>query len=612
MHTRIIVAHPRHHADYAGHEVAWIYADEKLACHEQIRASLGYDRLLITPRRFQEEAQRLVLDFIPWADEQIPIDDPLEWLLTPLHRNPFFSNLVLHLFWMRLLAVYGEGREVVVFTESSGLARACADHCRNSGWDFIWKGKLRFFLHELRIMLRSAAKLVYDILRSYVGWLCARMILGRKYIAGLRSSELLIDAYLYTDSISAGGGFTDKHLPGLAEWYRERGISTAIYPFPVGIPLYQFPRLFRQMKTCTVPMLPFELLLNLGDIPHAAYTCLRRGLRAGGRHHFAGIEVTALVAGERFRAAATGMLPLLLAVAPPRLGQCGVNPRWFLDWYENQPIDRANAIGFASAGCRVVAMRLYSLYPMFASLFTTEREVLAAVCPLEAWVSGKALEGQLSRYDRQTKYHRVPALRYGHLYAQNADDNIPPAGGRSLLLLLTHSAEESTAILDCVLNALALLPDCTMQVIVKPHPDFGVFRLQELVATRWPWALKGERIKWESGSLATVLSSADLIVSAGTSAAIEAVCRGIPVILVGRKAGLDMNPLAEMDGRLWEMVYEAEELAAVLRKWAPFHPLSVRERLAIGEESKRGNYEPSTPRLFELFGSLLREEPIVN
>lgn len=608
MHTRIIVAHPRLHRCLAGHDGTWIYADEKLGYYDQICSSLGNKRLLITPKRFQEEAQRLVLNYIPWADEQIQIDDSVEWLLTPLHRNPFGSNLMLHIFWLRLLDLYGNGQHVIVFTESVGLARACAALCEKSGWKFACKGRRWLFLRWLRVSLRSVAKLAYDVLRSFVGWLGARVMLGREQLAKLQSTELLIDAYLYSDSISTAGDFRDKHLPGLYEWYQGHGIATAIYPFPVGVPVYQYLKLFHKMKTCSVPMLPFELLLRLGDIPCAAFSCLRRGLQSSGRHHFEDTDVTALIAGERFRAATSGVLPLLLAVAPARLSDSAIKPRWFLDWFENQPIDRATVFGFAKTGCRVVALRLYSLYPMFASLFTSERELLAGVCPANAWVSGVAMEEQLSRYDRLTNYARVPALRYGHLYtAGNQPSGRGASQGRKLALLLTHSAEESLAILDCTLSALLLMPELFAQVIVKPHPDYGMERLRKTVALRWPWADKSERFKWETRALATVLSEASVIISSGTSAAIEAVCHGIPVILIGRKAGLDMSPLAEMDSRLWRTVYEPEDLATVLRQWVPTHPLSLDKRREIGEIIRQRNYEPSTPQSFEVFGELLHE-----
>lgn len=608
MHTRIIVAHPRQHTYFVRGKSAWLYADEKLARYDRIRSSLGNERLFITPQQFQHAAQLLVADFISWADEQIPIDDPVEWLLTPFHRNPFSGNLLLHICWLRLLAINSQEREVIVFTESIGLARSCAALCNDSGWEFVWRGKPRFFLHWLKVNLRSSAKLAYDVLRSYVGWLGAWGILGKGHFEKFRSIELLIDAYLYTDSISKEGSFADKHLPGLYEWYRENGIPAAVYPFPVGISLYKYPKLFYQMKACSVPMLPFELLLRLGDIPRMAIECLRRGLRSGSRHQFANVDVSALVAGERFRAATSGMLPLLLAIAPSRLHDSGIKPRWLLDWFENQPIDRANAVGFDKAQCRVLALRLYSIYPMFASLFTTDREVLAGVCPREAWVSGAVMEAQLNCHDKLTRYARVPALRYEHLYRLETERPTPPTQGTALVLLLTHSEEESLAILDCALGALMLLPTCLQQVIVKPHPDFGLTRLRKVIAQRWPWALNNDRFRWETGPVRTILSEAEVIISAGTSAAIEAICQGIPVILIGRKAGLDMNPLTGADARIWKMVYEAEDLASVLREWAPVHPLPLENRLEIGLDIRRRNYEPSTPQSLALFGRLLRDE----
>jgi hypothetical protein len=342
------------------------------------------------------------------------------------------------------------------------------------------------------------------------------------------------------------------------------------------------------MQASAVPMLPFESLIHLTDIPKSAVLCLRYACHSERECRFEDFDVAPLVAGERFKAAAAGLLPLLLLTAPSRLGTYGVRPRWLFDWFENQPIDRANALGFGRAGCHVVALRLYALYPMFASLYTSERQARSGTCPPLAWVAGTAMESQLGRYDRQTRYRWVPALRYG----QPQRSTCPQAEGTALLLLLTHSREESLAILACVLPVLRAAPDMFPGVIIKPHGDFGGERLRRELVDRWPWAESVPWLQWESQPVDNLVRMARMMVSAGTSAALEAVCRGVPVILIGRRAGLDMNPLADVDRRLWTTAYDPSDAARAIADWSPAHPLPLAERVAIGEAIRAEYFEP--------------------
>ena len=88
------------------------------------------------------------------------------------------------------------------------------------------------------------------------------------------------------------------------------------------------------------------------------------------------------------------------------------------------------------------------------------------------------------------------------------------------------------------------------------------------------------------------MAATGVIVTAGTSAALEAVCYGIPVIIVGQPAGLDMNPLEAVDRRLWEIVYDAGELRRTLAAWTPSHPLALAERLILGQQIRDAQFAP--------------------
>jgi glycosyltransferase involved in cell wall biosynthesis len=89
-----------------------------------------------------------------------------------------------------------------------------------------------------------------------------------------------------------------------------------------------------------------------------------------------------------------------------------------------------------------------------------------------------------------------------------------------------------------------------------------------------------------------LMRDARMVVSAGSSAALEAICFGVPVISIGRQAGLDMNPLLEVDCRLWTVAYDPDEFAQAIAGWSPVHPLPLAERIAIGEAIRAEYFEP--------------------
>lgn len=587
MPVHITVAHPRNVECFHGQVDAWAYADDCLDDFAALSLKLGKERMLISPVELQVEARRQLETFIPWADAQIPLENVHEWILTPCHRNPFASNLFLHVVWLQVLARQRGRGTIALFTKEAGLAKAVHSLCRDRGWQYSLHGRLAFWRSRSFKSLRTSAVFVHDVLRAVVGQLSARCFLGKAQLDALREVELLIDTYLYRESLGPKGEFSDRHFPGLLEWCLKRGIPAAVYPFPY-VPIWYLPKLYRRMRTSTVPIFSFDLLTRPADIIVAALACVRHAFRRVECSRYGEIDVSELVRYEKFKSAMTGVLPMLLLAAPRRLAASGIRPRWLYDWYENQPIDRANTIGFDAIGCKTVALRLYGMPSMFANMYTSERQAEARACPQEAWVSGAAMERMLSKYDLRTRYRRVPALRYGQLYKPA----LRQTEGSGLLLLLTHSREESLAILGSVLPTLTVAPLVFQKIVIKPHIDYCGRKLHAEVMERWPWLRGVSWLEWESRPVADLLPEARIVVSAGSSAALEAVCCGIPVILIGRSAGLDMNPLAEVDSRLWTVAYDPDSFARALKEWSPAHPIDFKDRIAIGESIRADYFEP--------------------
>ncbi|MDE2237385.1 MAG: hypothetical protein KGK30_05815, partial [Elusimicrobia bacterium] len=113
----------------------------------------------------------------------------------------------------------------------------------------------------------------------------------------------------------------------------------------------------------------------------------------------------------------------------------------------------------------------------------------------------------------------------------------------------------------------------------------------------WPRAME-----LFSGTLSQALSDCAVVLSAGSGAAIEAACLGIPIGLVGRQAGLDYNPL-EWFGDLAPVLRSPEEIAQRLRRSLA---LGEPEREALrqrGLELRRDCFEPVSPDSMRAFWS---------
>lgn len=600
----LTVVHPRCLERYRGRGGQWVYADEKLETFQEVERVLGARlRRFVPPAEFQSAVMRLRRPFVEWVDGNLQGKRPVEWLLTPLYKNPYSNNLFLHCVWLTLIVegLKRGGAELVVITASSGLARALRDNCVRQGVPYGCVGRILFATGAWFAAIRSVLGLGLRALDHICRALAARAILGKPYVAALQQTDALIETFIHDGDLSVEGAFNDRYFPGVIQTYAKHGLKNAYYPLLYRIPLRKVPETYRRMRRCTLLFAPFELFIRATDVLHAAAICLLSGLRGARLPQplFEGSDATFLAAGIALRAATAGLLPLLLARAPKRMAAAGVRPAWVLEWFENQPIDKANVIGFQSTGstCSVIAARQYIPSPNLLSLYTTRGEVAAGVAPPVNWVCGRTLVQTLSVYDPHGQYRIVPALRYAHLHRAAAAE-----GSRTeLLVVLTHSLEESLAILNCIASELPGVARLFARVAIKPHPDTDFSHVRAVAEARWTGLRDSRNLYWTQEPVSALLTRARIAVSAGSNAALESLCHGVPVILVGRNAGLDINPLESVMPQMWTLVYEPQQLRAVAEQWSPTHPLSPHALRSLGKEVRDALFEPVTEATMKAF-----------
>lgn len=564
-----------------GYEGVWVYADENLLEYQAVVAAMGKTaRRLVSPQDFQEAANTLRAPFVKWVDDCLAESPPRDWLTSPLCKNTFDSLLFLHLVWLVSLerALSDHGEDVVVVTRSLGLARTLEQLCRGRSLQCQCHGKARLLFGQVAADVMVFLKWGGKVLNLLCRVVLAKTILGKQYISSkLSTVELLVETYLHEGELNERGEFSSRYFPGLLEYYRAKGMNAAYFPLLYRIPLLRCGVAYSRMKRSATPFLPFELFIGIRDVMLAAWMSLARVRRTSTVKVFCGFNVDELVNLEKIRVALGGVVPLALSFAPRRMAEEGVRPGYFVDWFENQAIDKGVNRGLHEGmpSCRVIAAKLYIPSRNMISLFTSPGEVAANVAPSDNWVCGEALKAVVALYAPPGEYHVMPALRYSHLYrAPGAADKAD-----ALLILLSHSQEESLGIMDRVAPILNGAAQWGLRVVVKTHPDMDAGRFRNRLINHFPGS-HFMRIEWTDRKLAELLPAARVVVTSGSSSALEAVCRGVPIILVGRVAGLDYNPLEWVDGRMWDSVYTSEQLTAAVSR-------HLRDTVEAVEEKRR-------------------------
>jgi hypothetical protein len=607
---RLVVFHPgRLPPLETGGFAGWIYADEDSEQYEAAALAFTPTPPIISPRQFQAEAAELRRDFVAWTDSNLSGTSVENWLSTPLHRCTFPSPappIFLHVVWLLIidrLVSQGQVGPLAIVTAHRGFVDVLCEVARRNEVPLRIVGTLQQRFDVVRIRLRAVAALGKALIDIAARLLMSRLLLGRRQLERLRTTRILIDTYLHRADLSATGEFNDRYFPGLVQWYRNRGIDAAVYPFLFRIRLRDIPGMYQAMARSAVPMAPFELFLTPIDLVRAlvASTTMAATRRYAGICAFRSTDMTPLLPTPGFVAALSAFIPFLLLRVPDGMARHGIRPSLVLDWHENQPIDKATVYGFTgqSIPAAVIGVRQYVPVANYLSEYSTPAEVAARLAPHEQWVCGPSLPQQFDMTASGVRYRVVPALRFAHLYdsAQRGE------GGNNLLVLLTHSLSESVQILAMVLSHTTTKPNVCHRIVIKPQPNVPktAAAIRRIAERRWLNLICETFVVWSGESMAQLLNDAKLVVSSSTSATLEAVCRGIPVVIVGNRVGLDAIPLAQVDQRIWRLAYDQEEYRIAVGELSDQEALPPAMRAEIAEKTRADYFCPTNEDTMKAF-----------
>lgn len=512
--------------------------------------------------------------------------DSIDWWVTPIAcRNIFacalFSRCCQLLLALRVAEAGGTMREIIV--DSPGFAAALRKALADRGLSATVQVRHGTLWWRAKLFSGMCYRLAAAGFHAFNQILFARIFRPASRFAPA-APIVLIDTFVYRDSFD--GDYRDRHYPGLLECLNDAE-RQRVYFLPTYHKVRNYPRLFRALRKSKVNFLVKEDLLRLGDYGFALAHPFRLLGLAVDQCDFEGVAIAPLVNDALHESfASSGSLEGLLRYRlARRIHEAGIPVALVIDWFENQEIDHGSNAGrrrFMPA-TPIVGYQGFVVSRHYLCMFPTRDEMRLELIPHRVAVMGDALVNGAREFCPGLEVSVAPAFRFAGLW-HTRKERVRSDEFR-VLVALPLMREESAGILDLMTNAAAGFPSAAAgapwRVRVKAHPSFveplpGNFELA-------------------GGDFDAALDASDVLVSSASSVCVQALARGVPVIVLGSRQGVTLNPIPdEVERELWALCYTAAQLTAALTRYARRDAETVTRHRALGAALRDRYFTPVT------------------
>lgn len=231
---------------------------------------------------------------------------------------------------------------------------------------------------------------------------------------------------------------------------------------------------------------------------------------------------------------------LLVYRSIKRLKESGVKVRLAIDWFEGQVIDKAWNFGFNTFYPKAftVGYRAFESYPFYLCSYPLPIEMEAKVLPREIAVQGAGTISTVREFFELFDVMVIPSFKSQHVWSCKYEEN--QSGEYSILVALPISLLISGRIVKQLLQSYCKIVSSHPKIkfVIKPHPTHAT----ELVKSNLPELPEFFMITKEK-SLPKLLHKSNLLITEASSACLEALACGIPVIIMENNYGLTFDPV---------------------------------------------------------------------
>ena len=510
------------------------------------------------------------------------------WVSSPVSRNTLASPLFHYCCCIALLQELIRKEEPIpeIITDSRAFKKIIEDYLTKQ------RVNIRVTLARLPVKqrLKELVRPIYTIFGLPMKHLLLFFVakLTRSLRKPLPSEPLtLIDTFIMSGYIEK-----DRYYPGVLDSLSEEEKQRVWFvPHLYGFKPWQFLQVVKRLRKADRNFILKDDFLKFGD-----YWCLWQHLFRVYKlqikpSFFCEVDISPLVREELrgFRNISSSYVPLLNYRFTKRLKEAGVKLRLVIDWFENQNIDRGWNAGFRRffPDVKTMGYQGFIVSAHYLCMYSTEEEKDNRVIPHKVAVIGKGIAQSARRFCSDLDVCVAPAFRFQHVWQERK--YFPAVNGHTVLVALPIMINEAVYLLKLLAHAANEKVD-NIRFWIKPHPTASQSQIQGAFGFGWP-----ERFEFVGGDFNDCVEKSNLLISSASSACMETLAKGIPVIVVGNKSGLTHNPIPEtITEDIWRLCYTSQEITGVIQFYQNRSAEKIKEYEEIGKRIREEYFEPVT------------------
>lgn len=416
----------------------------------------------------------------------------------------------------------------------------------------------------------------------------------------------LLDTFVINSKIGEEGSiyngkYKDRYYPGLLDALTENEQKTLFYlPSPVGFKNQL--KAFKIIRSSKSRFLIRDDFLRISDYLFSLQHPLQVLKLRFPKTLFSDFDITPLLKQENYYNCCNpncleGLLNYRFAY---RLAKENIKVKLVVEWYENQPLDKGAIVGFHHfhPETQIVGYQGYIISRILHHyVYPTNSEFRSQAVPDKVAVIGKGLVDDVKEFCDKVNVITAPAFRNQNVWQKRK--YYPEAGKFTILVALPIDLNESGSILKLLSQLPANVNKTEIRFLIKPHPSYGPEQIEGFMPNGWL------NIDIKTGYFNDYVEKADLLISNASITSVEALAKGVPVIIIGDKNGIIQNPIPnDVPEDMWELCFTPEEIQKAINNFIDKSVESKNLYKEIGDTIKEKYFEPVTTEKVRMFLSL--------
>lgn len=508
------------------------------------------------------------------------------WVSGPASRNTFTSPLYFYCCCFVLLQQLIKSKELIteISTDSKAFKKIIQRYIKNEGLKIEVKYSMLSKRNRIIELIQPWLIIVKVSFIQLMIAICAKKT--KKYFADKNNEYLtLIDTFILPGFVDE-----DRYYPYLLDTLPESELNKIYFvPFIHGFKPFQYSSVINKIRSSKRKFLLKEDYLRTADYLYAWLYAFRvRKIRII-EHYFYGSDLSPLVLEEMrcLREFGGSFMAILNYRFPMRLRQSGVKLRLVINWFENQALDKGWNAGFKQyySDISVKGYQGFCSLPQYLCMFPTEQERISGVIPDEIMVMGEELKKSAKRYCTDIKVSVAPAFRYKNL--RNDRRFLPDTRYYTVLVALPGILKDSVDVLTLLANS-EKQQDGNVRFWIKAHPTINQDKIKLDLRFDWPG-----RFEFVNGNFADLVEKSDIVISSESTAGLETLAKGIPVIILASQSGLTFNAMPEnLSTDMWKVCNTPEELSEALQFYKNRTSEQINDHKMFGYWLRNKYFEP--------------------